>query len=166
MVCCNLGRKCRGNPCQQMWADPIITLVYGAMSKKWLLRVFLLYFNFLGYFASSNPPLPESSCRQFFPLHAWLPFRIQNGRFIQFFTGIEKSSWKVCHLVRLIIRILKMYDFLYVRCLVTELWPKCNDPCAFGVKNDLDWNMPSDISNCSYDSRDSRNARLYVISHS
>ena len=67
-------------------------IVYGAMSKKWLLRVFLLYFNFLGYFASSNPPLPESSCRQFSPLHAWLPFRIQNGRFIQFFTGIEKSS--------------------------------------------------------------------------
>ena len=28
----------------------------------------------------------------FSPLHAWLPFRIQNGRFIQFYTGIEKSS--------------------------------------------------------------------------
>ena len=36
----------------------------------------------------------------------------------------------------------------------------------FWVKNDLDRNMPSDISNCSYDSRDSENARFYVISHS
>ena len=61
----------------------IIAIVYGAMSKKWPLRIFLLYFNFFGYFASSNPPLPESSCRHFLPLHVWLPFRIQNGRFIQ-----------------------------------------------------------------------------------
>ena len=51
-------------------------IVYGAMSKKWLLRVFLLYFNLLGYFASSNPPLPESSCRQFLLTHLWRPFRI------------------------------------------------------------------------------------------
>ena len=49
-----------------------------------ILRVFLLLkFNYFGYFASSNPSLPESSCRHFLPLHAWLPFRIQNGRFIQ-----------------------------------------------------------------------------------
>ena len=60
-----------------------VLLVYGAMSKIGLLRIFLLQFNFVGYFASSNPSLPESSCCHFFPLHVWLPFRIQNGRFIQ-----------------------------------------------------------------------------------
>ena len=52
--------------------------------EKWPLLIFLLYFIFFGYFASSNPSLPESSCH-FSPLHAWLPFRIQNGRHIQFF---------------------------------------------------------------------------------
>ena len=47
-----------------------------------ILQVFLLQFNFVGYFASSNPSLPESSCRHVFSLHVWLPFQIQNGRFI------------------------------------------------------------------------------------
>ena len=60
-----------------------------------------------------------------FPLHAWLLFRTQNGRFIQCCIGVEKSSWKAFHHVRLIIRILKMYGFLYIRCLVTELRAKC-----------------------------------------
>ena len=56
--------------------------MHGAMSKIGLLRISLLYFIFFGYFASSNPFLPESSCRHFSPLHVWLPFGIQNGRFI------------------------------------------------------------------------------------
>ena len=48
-----------------------------------ILQVFLLYFNLFGYFTSLYLPLQESSCGQFFLLHAWLPFRIPNGRFIQ-----------------------------------------------------------------------------------
>ena len=43
-----------------------------------ILGVFLLYI----YFTSLYLPLQESSCRQFLLSHAWLPFRIQNGRFI------------------------------------------------------------------------------------
>ena len=52
-----------------------------------ILRVFfavgLLYFFVCGYFASLYLPLQESSCRHCFTIHLWLPFRIQNGRFIQ-----------------------------------------------------------------------------------
>ena len=42
-------------------------IMYGAMSKIGLLRIFLLQFIFVGYFASSNRSLPESSCRHFPP---------------------------------------------------------------------------------------------------
>ena len=95
-----------------------LIVVYGAMSKIGLLRIFLLHFNLFGYFASSNP----SYQNRFVAMHAWVQFRNQNGRFIQ---GSKNQVEK--HVIlfnRLIIRILKMYGLLYVRCLVTELWAK------------------------------------------
>ena len=61
-------------------------------SKKWPLRKFLLYF--FGLFCLFKPPYQNRVVAIFSPLHAWLPFRIQNGRFVQCFTGIEKQVEK------------------------------------------------------------------------
>ena len=100
--------------------------MYGAMSKIGLLRIFLLQFKFVGFFASSNPSLPESSCRHFFPCMYGCYFEFKMADlYMDRKIKLLQSSWKVCHLVRLIIRILKMYGLLYVQCLVTELWAKC-----------------------------------------
>ena len=93
----------------------ISRLVSGAMSTIGLLQIFYMQLQFIlfGYFASSNPSLPESSYRLFSPLHVWLPIRIQNGRFIQGsknqLTPIKLIS--ICHNVRLIIMILKKIWF-------------------------------------------------------
>ena len=47
---------------------------------------FLLQFNFVGYFAFSNPALPESSCRHIFMA------AISNLKW-PIYTGIEKSTY-------------------------------------------------------------------------
>ena len=64
----------------------IINLVYGAMSKIGPLQIFLLFF---GYFASSNPSLPESSCRHFFPCMYGCHLKFK----IPIYTGIKKSTY-------------------------------------------------------------------------
>ena len=79
------------SPCRRIIV-PSIHIVYGAMSKIGLLPIFLLYFNFVGYLASSNPSPPEFGCRHVFPLHVWLPFQIQNDRFIQ---GCNAYKWNL-----------------------------------------------------------------------
>ena len=50
------------------------SIVYGATSKKWPLRIFLLYFNFVGYFVSSNPPLYQNRVVAIFPLACMAAF--------------------------------------------------------------------------------------------
>ena len=63
-----------------------VVVVYGAMSKIGLLQIF--------------------------PLHVWLPLRIQNlyrdRKNLTYSNQVE-----TCHLVRLIIRILKVYGLLF-----------------------------------------------------
>ena len=49
---------------------------YNSVWRCVILRAFLLYINFFGYFTSLYLPLQESSCRQFFPIHLWRPFWI------------------------------------------------------------------------------------------
>ena len=92
-------------------------LVYGAMSKIGLLRIFLLQFNFVWLFCIFKPFPTRIEQSPFSPLHVWLPVRSQNGRFIQGSKNqLTHIKLKSCHLVRLIIRILKMYGLLYRMC--------------------------------------------------
>ena len=91
-------------------------LVYGAMSKIGLLRDFFATVIFVGYFASSNPPLLESSCRHCISLAYRSMATISNFKMADLYRDQQiyllQSSWKACHFIRLIIRILKMYSLL------------------------------------------------------
>ena len=82
--------KYSGNvhPFQDWHLCSIHTLVYGGMYKIGLLRI--LQFNFVGYFASSNPSLPESSCRHFCPFACMAA--ILNLKWL-IYTGIKKSTY-------------------------------------------------------------------------
>ena len=85
--------------------DPLATvscqpIVYGAMSKIELLQIVLLYFNLFGYFASSNPSLPESSCRHFPPCMYGCHFEFKmadTGRFQAKFNALFLKTMGTCN---------------------------------------------------------------------
>ena len=77
-----------------------------ALCRKRLLWIVLLLTDFSCFLETSYPTKPELSCCHFF-----LQLCIKNGRYNTRDRKIDlfQTSWKACHLVRLITRIQNMY---------------------------------------------------------